>query len=112
SAAPLLRAFGQLALACAVLVAPLGLAACSEEEPPAVQPLAGSKPGTQRYVVHLTGEPPDASAYRAALKDDPAKAVALADELREAAAASRKKLVQALKAYDGRVVDHWFLTNA
>jgi hypothetical protein len=112
SAATPLRALRQLALSCAVLAAPLALSACSDDEPPPVQPLAGSKAGTVRYVVHLKGEPPDASAYRAALKEDPAKAAKLAEELKMAAALNRKKLVQALKAYDGRVVDHWFLTNA
>ena len=112
SAASAFRALGPLALACAVLQTPLVLSACSDDEPPPIQPLAGSKPGTVRYVVHLQGDPPDASAYREALAKDPAKAAQLAEELKMAAALNRKKLVQALKAYDGRVVDHWFLTNA
>lgn len=112
SSITLSRVLGRAALAACVLVAPVALSACSDDEPPAVQPLEGSKQGTARYVLHLEGAPPDSSAYRKALAEDPAKASALADELREAAAASRRQLVQALRAYDGRVVDHWFLTNA
>lgn len=108
----LFQVVSRLLLAVAAFAAPLALSACSDEEGPAVQPLAGSNQGMVRYVVHLKGDPPDASAYRAALAEDPAKAAALAEELKQVAADGRKKLVQALRAYDGRVVDHWFLTNA
>ena len=106
------RVLGATALSLSLLMGASVLSACSEDELPPIQPLAGSKPGSQRYVVHLQGPPPDASAYHEALKDDPSKAPEIAATLKESAAASRKKLVQALRAYDGRVVDHWWLTNA
>lgn len=112
STAPALRRTALAALFAVLLGGPVGLSACSDEEPVAVQPLEGSKAGTLRFIVHLQGPPPDASAYLAAVKDDPTKALALADELKRTVASDRKKLVQALRAYDGRVVDHWWLTNA
>ncbi len=106
------RVLGATALVLSLGAGPFGAMGCSDDELPSIQPLAGSKAGTVRYVLHLAGDAPDASAYRAALKEDPAKAAAIAAELKETAAAGRRKLVQALKAYDGRVVDHWWLTNA
>lgn len=108
----LLSRLRKMAVTLVVVAALVGVGACSDEEAPVVTPLAGSKPGTQRYLVHLQGAPPDAAAYHEALEEDPAKAVEIAEGLRQSVVEGRKKFVQALKAYDGRVVDHWWLTNA
>ncbi|MFZ9889792.1 MAG: hypothetical protein ACO3JL_20035 [Myxococcota bacterium] len=101
-----------LRILCCSTMAIVGLAACEEEQPPGPEPLAGARPGTQRFVVYLAGDPPDASAYRAALKDDPSSAPPLAEALRAQAEAQRRGFQQALRAYNGVVVDHWWLTNA
>lgn len=88
------------------------VAACEDEAPRGPEPLPGARPGTQRFVVYLAGDAPDATAYRAALQDDPSTAPPLAEELRQQAVAQRRGFLQALRAYDGVVVDHWWLTNA
>jgi hypothetical protein len=90
----------------------LALGGCSDDSGAIPQALGGSAPGLERYVVHLAGEPPDASAYNSSLLEDPDKVPALVAELRAEAELSRKRFVQALNSYDGRVVDHWWLTNA
>lgn len=89
-----------------------GLAACEDETPKGPDPLAGARPGTQRFVVFLAGDAPDATAYREALQDDPSAAPPLAEALRQQAVTQRRAFLQALRAYDGVVVDHWWLTNA
>lgn len=89
-----------------------GVVACDDEAPPGPAPLPGARPGTQRFVVYLAGDGPDATAYRAALQDDPSTAPSLAEALRQQAVAQRRGFLQALRAYDGVVVDHWWLTNA
>src|SRR5690606_31253641 len=68
---PSLPALWRVALAAALVVSGACALGCDDEAPAPAQPLAGSKPGTHRYIVHLKGAPPDATAYREALAKDP-----------------------------------------
>jgi len=98
-------------LACALAMLPLA-AGCTDDEKPPVQALTGSKPGVERYVVYLEGEPPDLTEYETALADSPGDVLKIVEGLRQAAAEKHEGFARAIRAYDGKVVDHWYLTNA
>lgn len=98
-------------LVCVLAALPLS-SGCPDDEKPQVQPLEGSQPGSLRYVVYLTGEPPDLTEYKKALADSPGDVPTIVDGLRKNAEFRRKGFEQTLKAFGGRVVDHWYLTNA
>lgn len=88
-------------------------AGCDEEpETPAREPLAGSRPELERWVVHLKSAPPDPAPYHEALKASPEKAAEEAEKLREQAIRARTDFTQRLKDLGGQVVDHWWLTSA
>jgi hypothetical protein len=87
-------------------------AGCPEDKPEGPKPLEGSTPGMQRYVVYFGSGGPDLTAYRAAVENEPEKVGELVDKMRAEAKAARMKFVQKLKAYDGRVVDYWWMSNA
>lgn len=100
---------------CTLLVlvaAAWGLAGCPEEEADAPKPLEGAQPGSLRFVVYLKGDPPDLTEYRKALAENPDEVPEIVEELRETVKAERKDFERSLKAFEGKVVDHWFLTNA
>lgn len=108
-AAPSIRA----AAAGGLLAAALLAAACDDEPvAPEAQPLAGSRPELERWVVHLKGEPPDPAPYREALEKSPEQVPEIAEKLRQKAMQARAGFVQRIADLGGRVVDHWWLTNA
>jgi hypothetical protein len=101
------------ALAAAILLA----CACTDEAPPPspvplVHGVPGSKPGVERYVLRLDGDPPDVHEHRKLSESDPVAAAAMLDQRRKDMLFARAPLVSAIEAQGGAVVDVWWMANA
>jgi len=83
---------------------------CSDDGGEEVKPLEGSRPGTERWLVYLKGDAADLAAFRA--EADAAKKAELQKQLQATASSARAEFEKRLEEFDGKVVAHWWMTNA
>jgi hypothetical protein len=76
-----------------------------------MQPMAGSKPGLERWVVYFDGKDLDLKDYRGAIKAQKSTAE-IEEKLREQSKERYLEFEKKLKGFDAVVVDRWFLTPA
>ncbi len=76
------------------------------------QPLPGSQPKQERWIVAFKDDGPDLAAYRKAVKEDPAAAPALVASLREQQKKAHADFAGTVDSVSGKVVDWWWMSNA
>jgi hypothetical protein len=84
---------------------------CSGDDAGAEKRVMGTD-GRERWVVKLDGTPPDLGPYRQLLQERPADAEGFAEKMRQKLAQDHADFESALSALNGRVVEHWWMSNA
>jgi hypothetical protein len=100
---------GVYAAVAALLAVLIGLGCDDSADMGPAGPVVLGSNGRQRFVITLSEPAPALDDYRRLLKDNPAGAAAYVDDRR--AALARPALDSALVAFNGRVVERWWMSS-